>query len=125
MVKLALGEVKDWPLEISVVEDGDEAFDFLLQTGHYDRAARPELVVLDLNLPKRNGTEVLELIRQSPGLRDLTVVVLSSSPLDVIRNQVGEHVKPDCYFTKPIDLDQFLAIGKEIRACYLRGVSAS
>jgi chemotaxis family two-component system response regulator Rcp1 len=119
MVQFALDEVKDWPVQVSVVEDGDEAFEYLQRTGEYKDAVRPEVVVLDLNLPKRNGTEVLKMIRNSKNLRDLKVIVLSSSPLDVIEGQLRENlVEPDCCFTKPIDLDEFLAIGSAIRQCY-------
>lgn len=122
MVQFALDEVKDWPVQVSVVEDGDEAFAYLQRTGDYQDAVRPEVVVLDLNLPKRNGAEVLKMIRNSKALRDLKVIVLSSSPMDVIEGQLRENsVEPDCCFTKPLDLDEFLAIGSAIRQCYLGG----
>ena len=74
----------------------------------------PELVVLDLNLPVRDGIEVLDLIRSRPELAALPVAVVSSSPKDVMK---GRAARADCHVTKPADLDEYLAIGKELLDC--------
>jgi len=75
------------------------------------------LVVLDLNLPVRDGTEVLDLIRRHPTLSTLPVAVVSSSPTHVMRGRAG---KADRYVTKPSDLDAYMAIGKELLDCIPR-----
>jgi len=80
---------------------------------------RPDLIILDLNLPKRDGAEVLQVIRTTDELRSLPVVVLSSSPMDVMKSKLHKaKVEANCYLTKPADLDEFLALGKRFRCCY-------
>lgn len=100
-------------LDITVVVDGAEAIDYLLKRGRYVEAPTPELVVLDLNLPKRDGREVLTELRQHENLRTLPVVVLTSS--DSERDIVQSYaLGANCYITKPVDLRAFQAIVRSI-----------
>ncbi len=121
LVRLALEEEQAWSTESVVTGDGEKAIDFLLRRGSFSDAQRPHLVILDLNLPKRDGTEVLQVIRTTDSLQNLAVAILSSSPRDLIRSKVHRaNVEANCYFTKPVDADAFLALGKALRSCYER-----
>lgn len=125
MVQCALQKEPDWTTETTVADDGEKAIELLLQ--HSKRSIRdwPDLVILDLNLPKRDGVEVLEMIRTTNGLRRLPVVVLSSSPTDVIKSKLKRvNIEANCYVTKPPDLDEFLALGKRIRSCYTKALGS-
>jgi CheY-like chemotaxis protein len=119
IVRYALAEADSWPVKLTVAEDGEKAIQYLLRKGAYASAPRPDLVILDLNLPKYPGTEVLKVIRENSALRHTQVFILSSSPEDVIRNTVhSARVEADGYFTKPPDLDEFIGLGKKIRHCF-------
>src|SRR5690242_2687665 len=125
MVQCALQEELDWTTETTVADDGEKAIELLLQ--HSSRPIRdgPDLVILDLNLPKRDGVEVLEVIRTTNGLRRLPVVVLSSSPTDVMKSRFNKvNLEANCYVTKPPDLDEFLALGKRIHNCYKKALGS-
>jgi CheY-like chemotaxis protein len=118
LLRSALAE-EDWPVEITVVEDGEQAIKSLCNLGHDGENSLPDLVILDLNLPKRHGAEVLKMIRTSDTLVKLPVVILSSSPRDVMMQKVCTHgVKADCYYTKPIDFDRFVIVVRDIHKCY-------
>lgn len=108
-VRLMIETFKDCKLNnnLSVVGDGEEAMAFLRQEGKYADAVRPDLVLLDLNLPKKNGREVLEEIREDHKLKHLPVVILTISKAeeDILR---AYDLKADDYLTKPVDLDQFI-----------------
>lgn len=94
---------------LSVTSDGMEALDFLHRRGKHEDAVRPDLIVLDLNLPKMDGREVLEEIKVDPGLRSIPVIVLTSSRADVdIRRAYDLHA--NCYIAKPVDLDRFVHV---------------
>jgi two-component system, chemotaxis family, response regulator Rcp1 len=92
-----------------VAPDGVEALRFLRREGEYADAVRPDLILLDLNLPKKDGREVLEDIKADPALRYLPVVVLTSSEAeqDIVR---AYDLHANCYVTKPVDLDQFIHV---------------
>lgn len=111
LVRMALHEA-NLACEIEVAGDGDEAFAYLQQEGKYAGRPKPDLVLLDLNLPRRDGRQVLRMIRETAALSDLAVVILSSSPKDVLK---GEPLRVDAFFTKPPTLDEYLALGAEIR----------
>jgi len=98
---------------LSVVGDGVEALRFLRREGQYADAFRPDVIFLDLNLPKMDGREVLEQIKQDPILRTIPVVVLTSShaEMDVAR---AYDLHANCYVTKPVDLDQFIKVVRSI-----------
>ena len=103
-----------WKTEFIVVRDGEEAVDYLL---HPDRA-RPDLVILDLNLPGLNGVEVLQTIRMFPRLDDLRIAVLSSAPEEVIRSQIVQaHLRADAYINKPFGCDEFPLLAKRFHQC--------
>jgi two-component system, chemotaxis family, response regulator Rcp1 len=104
--------------ELHVVENGVEALEFLYQRGKYPEAVRPDLILLDLNLPRKNGQEVLQQIKSEPDLLRIPVVVLTSSEAEKdIRQAYNSHV--NCYVTKPFDLDQFLVVIDTIREFWL------
>ncbi len=100
-------------LDIHVVDDGAEAIDFLLQRGAHVGAPIPDLVVLDLNLPKRDGREVLQEIRRHAALRTTPVVILTSSDAEKDIAQ-GYLLGANCYITKPVDLAAFQQIVRSI-----------
>lgn len=94
---------------LHVVEDGVEAMSFLLRKGKYADAVRPELILLDLNLPKKDGREVLSEIKSDESLWRIPVVVLTTSVADKdIRN--AYECQANAYITKPVDMDRFLEI---------------
>jgi chemotaxis family two-component system response regulator Rcp1 len=98
---------------VTVVEDGVEAMAYLRREGKYHAAPRPDLILLDLGLPRKNGREVLAEVKQDPDLRRIPVVVMTSSDdekdvLAAYNNYVN------CYITKPVDLDRFIAVVKSI-----------
>ncbi|MFD3650381.1 response regulator [Streptomyces cyaneofuscatus] len=98
---------------LHVVRDGQEALDFLYRRGEYPDAPRPDLVLLDLNLPKYDGRQVLEQIKGDPELSLIPVVVLttSSAEEDILRSY---KLHANAYVTKPVDLDQFIAAVRQI-----------
>jgi CheY-like chemotaxis protein len=94
---------------LRVVEDGVEAMDYLHRRGPYRGAARPDLILLDLNLPRKDGREVLKEIKADPSLAAIPVVVLTASSLDEdILNSYDHHA--NCYISKPVDLDGLLKV---------------
>lgn len=98
-------------VNLTVARDGIEAMDMLRQQNGQAAAPRPDLVLLDLNLPRKDGREVLQEIKADPNLRTIPVVVLTTSEAD---NDVlvtyGAHA--NCYITKPVDMDRFIEIVK-------------
>jgi chemotaxis family two-component system response regulator Rcp1 len=113
-VRLAMEALKDaaWEVELEVASDGDKALE-LLRGG-----VRPDLVLLDLNLPRRDGREVLEIVKADPELRSIPIIVLttSNSPHDI--NACYER-HANCYVVKPLDLDAFTALMKAIEAFWI------
>lgn len=114
-VRLTLEVLKDTKLcnSIHVVGDGIEALDFLYKRGSYTNAVRPDLILLDLNLPRKNGREVLEDIKENPALKNIPIVVLTTSNAeqDILKSY---ELHANCYITKPVDLDQFAKIVSSI-----------
>lgn len=101
-----------------VVNDGVEALAFLRREGRYGDALRPDVILLDLNLPRKDGREVLREIKADPELRRIPVVILtiSSADEDIIRSY---DLHANCYITKPIDLEQFGKVVKSISDFWL------
>ena len=99
---------------LHVARDGIEAMDFLHQEGQYAGAARPDLILLDLNLPKRDGRVVLEEIKLDPKLKRIPVVVLTTSEAeqDILQSY---NLHANCYITKPVDMEQFVTVVKSIK----------
>lgn len=103
---------------LSVVEDGVQAMEFLRHQGKYADAPRPDLIMLDLNLPCKDGREVLSEIKADQGLKTIPVVVLTTSRAeqDVLR---AYQLQANCYITKPVDFDQFLEVVRSIESFWL------
>ena len=103
---------------LSVVRDGAEAMSFLKRREKYKDAHRPDLILLDLNLPKKNGREVLEEIKGSPDLMRIPVVILtiSKDEQDILKSY---DLHANCYVTKPVDLTQFINVVKSIEDFWL------
>jgi CheY-like chemotaxis protein len=100
--------------KLHVVNDGVEAIAFLRKEGAYAGAVRPDLILLDLNLPRKDGREVLKEIKEDENLKTIPVVVLtvSKSEEDIIRSY---NLHANCYITKPVDLGQFMKVAKTIQ----------
>lgn len=107
---------------LHVARDGIEAMAFLRQEGDFANAPRPELILLDLNLPKKDGREMLSDLKADPNLRRIPVVVLTTSQAeeDILRSY---DLHANCYITKPIDLNQFAVVVKSIENFWLTIVS--
>lgn len=103
---------------LSVVKDGVQAMQFLRREGMYEGAVAPNLVLLDLNLPKKDGREVLAEIKADPRLRRIPVVILTTSNAeeDVVR---AYDAHANCFIRKPVDLDQFLTVIRSIEDFWL------
>jgi CheY-like chemotaxis protein len=103
---------------LHVVGDGVDAMAYLRQDGEYADATTPDLVLLDLNLPKMDGTEVLEEVKADPDLRRIPVVVLTSSAAeeDIVRSY---DLHANAYITKPVDMDQFIEVARNLEQFWL------
>jgi two-component system, chemotaxis family, response regulator Rcp1 len=103
---------------LQVVDDGEKAMAFLHREGEYRDAPRPDLILLDLNLPKKDGRQVLAEIKSDPSLMRIPVVILTTSRAeeDVFKSY---NLHANCYITKPIDLNQFLHVVKSIEDFWL------
>ena len=103
---------------LKIVRDGVEAMAFLRRTGIYVREERPDLILLDLNLPKKDGREVLAEIKEDPDLRRIPVVILTTSKADqdIVKSY---NLHANCYIAKPVDLVQFMAVVKAIEGFWL------
>ncbi len=122
-VRLTLEAFKEGKVrnQISVVNDGVEALAFLRREGQYAAAPRPDVILLDLNLPKKDGYEVLAEIKHDPVLRRIPVVILTTSEAerDILQTY---YMHANCYITKPVDLEQFITIIKSIETFWLNVV---
>ena len=94
---------------LHVVSDGVQALDFLYRRGGHENAPRPDLVLLDLNLPRKDGREVLEEVKADPDLRTIPIVVLTTSEAeeDIVRSY---DLHANAYVTKPVDFDRFIEV---------------
>jgi CheY-like chemotaxis protein len=98
---------------LSIVNDGEQALAYLRREGRYAGATRPDLVLLDLNLPRKDGREVLQEVKSDEDLRPIPIVVLTTSEAeeDVLRSY---QLHANAYVTKPVDFDRFIAIVRQI-----------
>ena len=114
-VRLTIEALKEGKIvnNLSVVVDGEEAIAFLRRKGCYANVSRPDVVLLDLNLPKKDGREVLAEMKNDPVLRTIPIVVLTTSRAeqDVLRSY---NLGANCYVIKPIDLAQFAEVVQSI-----------
>lgn len=119
-VRLTQEVLKDGRIcnNLSVVMDGEEALTFLKKTGQYVNAVRPDIILLDLNLPKKDGRQVLAEIKVDPELMSIPVIVLTTSAAEQdILNTYANHA--NAYITKPVDLDQFIKVVRTIEDFWL------
>jgi two-component system, chemotaxis family, response regulator Rcp1 len=121
---LTLEALKDFKVRnhVSVVEDGVLALQFLRREGPYAEAPRPDLIMLDLNLPRKDGREVLAVIKHDESLKTIPIVVLTTSRADqdILR---AYELNANCYITKPVDFNQFLEVVRSIESFWLFVVS--
>jgi len=119
-VRLTIEALKEDKLQnnLHVVKDGIEAMAFLHQEGEYANAPRPDLILLDLNLPKKDGREVLNEIKADEGLKRIPVVVLTNSQAeeDILKTY---DLHANCYITKPVNLEQFVKVVRSIEQFWL------
>ena len=103
---------------LSVVSDGVEAMEFLRREGQYADAPRPDIVLLDLNMPRKDGREVLAEMKSDEALKRIPVVILTTSEAeqDILRTY---DLHANCYLTKPVDLEQFISIVKSVEDFWL------
>jgi len=107
---------------LSVVTDGEEALAYVRRQGKFKGEMRPDVILLDLNLPRKDGRQVLEELKADPNLRRIPVVIMTSSDAeqDVIR---AYDLNVNCYVTKPVDFDQFVRVVKAIEEFWLEIVT--
>ncbi len=112
LIREVLNETKIFN-SLFIVNDGVEAMDFLTKKGKYENAPKPDLIILDLNLPKKDGREVLAEIKDNDELKRIPVVIMTISQAeeDILRSY---DLHANCYVTKPIDLNQFIKVIKSI-----------
>ena len=104
--------------KLHVVTDGEQALQFLNQTGEYADAPRPGLILLDLNLPRRSGHEVLAELKEDPGLRVIPVVILTTSQAeeDILRSY---SLHANAYVSKPVDFERFMDVIRQIDSFFV------
>ncbi len=119
-VRLTVEALKEGKVRnnLYTVEDGEEALRYLRRQGQYAEAIRPDLVLLDLNLPKKSGREVLAEIKEDPKLKRIPVVILtvSEAEQDILKSY---NLHANCYITKPVNLDRFIEVVKSIEDFWL------
>jgi chemotaxis family two-component system response regulator Rcp1 len=100
--------------DLIIVTDGVEAMAYLRKEGKYENALCPDVILLDLNMPRKDGREVLVELKADPKLKRIPVVILTTSEdeEDVLRSY---NLQASCYVTKPIDFDKFLEVAKQIK----------
>jgi len=118
--RLTMEALKDTKIrnKLIVVEDGVEAIAYLRREGKYAKVARPDLILLDLNLPRKDGREVLAEIKADDYLKRIPVVILTTSKAeqDIVKTY---NLHANCYITKPVDLEQFITVVKAIEDFWL------
>ena len=123
-VRLTIEALKEGKItnRLNVARDGVEALDFLQRRGAFADAPRPDLVLLDLNLPKKDGREVLAEIKRDADLKRIPVVVLTTSQAeeDILKSY---NLHANCFISKPVDLEQFIAVVRTIEDFWLTVVS--
>jgi CheY-like chemotaxis protein len=116
IIRYALQSETGWHIETIVMADGEEAIDYLVKEVACGNVSRPDLVILDVTLPKRDGIEVLQAIQSNESLTDLVVVMLTSYPEDVIREKAARaNVAVKHYLSKPSEVGQFAELGRKLR----------
>jgi len=106
---------------LHVVRDGQSALDFLNQQGKYASAIRPDLVLLDLNMPGKNGLEVLAAVKENKALQDIPVIILTSSEAETDISQ-SYHLHANAYIVKPVEMSQLIKVVGSLETFWLRAV---
>jgi DNA-binding response OmpR family regulator len=120
-LRYALESDTSWPTEAEFIEDGEAAIDHVLERQSSPAEEMPDLIIMDLNLPKRDGIEVIKVIRSCKAWQNVPVVVFSSSPEQVSKVNLGKaNLEADCLVTKPFDIEEYLQITQVFRRCYER-----
>lgn len=121
MTKFAFQESKI-ANNLDIVTDGEQALDFLFKRGAYTDAKRPDIIFLDLNLPKIDGREVLQKIKKKPSLKLIPVVILTNSgaPEDIVKSY---DLNVNCYVRKPVGMEEFIEVVKSIDRFWFSVVS--
>jgi CheY-like chemotaxis protein len=119
-VRLTIEAMKDAKIlnNLHVATDGEQALEFLRRQGRFANAPRPDLILLDLNLPRLDGRQVLAEIKRDEELWSIPVVILTTSQAeeDILRTY---ELHANCYVTKPVDLEQFVAVIRQIESFWL------
>jgi two-component system, chemotaxis family, response regulator Rcp1 len=119
-VRLTIEALKEGKVSnnLYIVDDGEQALAYLRRQGRFAESVRPDLILLDLNLPKKNGREVLGEIKEDLELRRIPVVILtvSKAEQDILKSY---NLHANCYITKPVDLEQFIQVVKSIEDFWL------
>jgi chemotaxis family two-component system response regulator Rcp1 len=120
LTREAFGEANK-SIHLHVAVDGVEAMAFLRNEGTHANAPRPDIILLDLNLPKMDGREVLAHIKEDESLKTIPIVVLTTSvaEADIVKSY---HLRANCYLSKPVQLNEFEALVKSINDFWLTGV---
>lgn len=107
---------------LNYVMDGEDAIKYLNNEAPYEEAVRPDIILLDLNLPKKDGREVLTVVKKDPNLKSIPIIILTTSNAhsDIVKTY---DLQANCYITKPVDFDQFTVIIKSIEDFWLNTVS--
>lgn len=122
-IRLTQEALKESQIEITldVVSDGEQAVDFLMQRNKFADAVRPNIILLDLNLPKKNGIEVLKEIKAHESLRKIPVIVLTTSDAEHDISKAYD-LHANCYILKPVDFDDFARVIKLIETYWFNTV---
>lgn len=121
--RLVIEVFKDFKInnEIYHAKDGVEAIDFLYKNGKYNNVPKPDIILLDLNLPKKDGREVLKEIKKDSHLKSIPVVILTTSNSEEdVKKTYSDHA--NCYITKPVDFEPFVNVLKSIEKFWLNMV---
>jgi len=121
-VRLILEAFKDSFMShhVSVVEDGVEALAFVLKKEPYLDAARPDVIILDLNMPRKDGREFLADIKKEPGLKDVPVIVFTTSNAPDDR-RAAYVLQANCFITKPVEWSEYIAVVKSLEKIWTQG----
>lgn len=114
LLRAAFSRVPEWETALQVIADGEEAIRQLL-TGE----SKPDLIILDLNLPKKDGADVLRVIRQDLTCKRVPVIIFSSAPEDAVKLKMNSvNVEADAYVRKPTEVAPYMLLAKHFRRCY-------
>ena len=116
LIRNAFRQLSEWPTTLTLAEDGEEAMSLFGR-----EIESPDLVILDFNLPKYDGAQVLQFIRSKAALQNMPVFIFSSSPVDLVQERMSAaKVRADAYFEKPGQAGTFLDIARKMRDCFLQ-----